>query len=125
MLTVQESGRIRRAHRDGMSIREIARKFHRSRYKVREVLHGEGEPQRYRRRETPNSLKLAMMVDRIREILKVDESAPPKQRHTAIRRSSQIHKPADGRAGLRMGTEERSCWVTSFTKLRFLVIMHF
>ena len=68
-----------------MSIREIAREFHRSRYKVREVLRGEGEPQRYGRRETQNFLKLAMMVDRIREILKVDDSAPPKLRHTAIR----------------------------------------
>ena len=43
MLTVDGYGRIRRAHRDGMSIREIAREFHHSRYKVREVLHGEGE----------------------------------------------------------------------------------
>ena len=35
---MEEYGRIRRAHRDGMSIREIAREFHHSRYKVREVL---------------------------------------------------------------------------------------
>lgn len=85
MLTVDEYGRIRRAHRDGMSIREIAREFHHSRYKVREVLHGEGEPQKYSRRETQNFPKLAPVLDRIREILKVDESAPPKQRHTAMR----------------------------------------
>ena len=31
MLTVDDYGRIRRAHRDGMSIREIARQFHHSR----------------------------------------------------------------------------------------------
>ena len=85
MLTVDEYGRIRRAHRDGMSIREMAREFHHSRYKVREVLRGEGEPQKYRRRETQNFPKLAPVLDRIREILKVDESAPPKQRHTAMR----------------------------------------
>ena len=82
---MEEYGRIRRAHRDGMSIREIAREFHHSRYKVREVLRGCGEPQKYSRRETQNFPKLALVVDRIREILKVDESAPPKQRHTAMR----------------------------------------
>ncbi len=43
MLSVDDYGRIRRAHRDGMSIREIARQFHHSRYKVREVLRGGGD----------------------------------------------------------------------------------
>ena len=85
MLTVDEYGRIRRAHRDGMSIREIARQFHHSRYKVREILRGGGEPQKYRRRETQCFPKLAPVLDRIREILQVDETAPPKQRHTAMR----------------------------------------
>lgn len=85
MLTVDKYGRIRRAHRDGMSIREIARQFHHSRYKVREVLNGGGEPPKYRRRETQNFPKIALVLDRIREILKVDETAPPKQRHTAMR----------------------------------------
>jgi len=33
MLTVEDDGRIRRAHRDGMSIRAIARTFHHSRHK--------------------------------------------------------------------------------------------
>lgn len=82
---MEDYGRIRRAHRDGMSIREIARKFHHSRYKVREVLQGGGEPQKYRRRETQSFPKLALVVDRIREILTADESEPPKQRHTAMR----------------------------------------
>jgi hypothetical protein len=35
VLTVDDYGAIRRAHRDGMSIRQIARAFHHSRYKVR------------------------------------------------------------------------------------------
>ena len=74
MLTVDEYGRIRRAHRDGMSIREIARQFHHSRYKVREILRCGGEPQKYRRRETQSFPKLAPMLDRIREILKADEA---------------------------------------------------
>ena len=46
MLTVFQYGDIRRAHRDGMSIREIARTFHHSRKKVRQIL-AEGEPQPY------------------------------------------------------------------------------
>jgi hypothetical protein len=37
MLTVFQYGDIRRAHRDGMSIREIARTFHHSRKKVRQI----------------------------------------------------------------------------------------
>jgi hypothetical protein len=41
MLTVDDYGRIRRAHRDGMSIRAIARQFHHSRYKIRQILRGE------------------------------------------------------------------------------------
>ena len=82
---MEDYGRIRRAHRDGMSIREIARKFRHSRYKVREVLQGSGEPQKYSRRETQSFPKLALVLDRIREILTADESEPPKQRHTAMR----------------------------------------
>lgn len=96
---MDEYGRIRRAHRDGMSIREIAREFHHSRYKVREVLHGEGEPQKYSRRETQNFPKLALVLDRIREILKVDESAPPKQRHTAMRLFERLRDEHEYKGG--------------------------
>ena len=42
-LTADDYGRIRRAHGDGMGIREIAREFHHSRYKVREVLRENAE----------------------------------------------------------------------------------
>jgi hypothetical protein len=38
MLTVDDYGKIRIAHRDGMSIRAIARLFKHSRRKVREIL---------------------------------------------------------------------------------------
>lgn len=85
MLTVDDYGRIRLAHRDGMSIREIARQFHHSRSRVREVLRGGGEPPQYVRRETRSFPKLGSVLDRILEILKTNESAPPKQRHTAMR----------------------------------------
>ena len=40
MLTVDDYGKIRRAFRDGMGIREIARTFRRTRRKVRQVLAG-------------------------------------------------------------------------------------
>lgn len=48
MLTVDDYGRIRRAHRDGMSIRAMARTFHHSRRKIREVLQSP-EPRPYTR----------------------------------------------------------------------------
>ena len=85
MLTVDNYGRIRRAHRDGMSIREIAIQFHHSRHKVREILHGGGEPSGYRQRSVQAAPKLGPVTDRMLEILKSDEMAPPKQRHTAQR----------------------------------------
>ncbi len=86
MLTVDDFGRIRRAHRDGMSIREIARRFHHSRYRVREILRGEqSEPRPYSRRKTQTAPKLGAFHERILEILRDDEDQPPKQRHTAMR----------------------------------------
>ena len=86
MLTVDDYGRIRRAHRDGMSIREIARTFHHSRHKIRKILRGDkAEPGPYPRRASQVAPKLGTFHDRILEILKQDEDAPPKQRHTAMR----------------------------------------
>jgi len=84
MLTVDDYGRIRRAHRDGMSIREIARTFHHSRKKIREVLKSSGEPQPYQQREQPIAPKLGAFHETILEMLKEDETAPPKQRHTMM-----------------------------------------
>ena len=85
MLTVDDYGRIRRAHRDGMSIREIASRFHHSRYKVRQILRGKVEPQPYTKRSSQRAPKLGPFQAQILEILKQDESSPPKQRHTAMR----------------------------------------
>jgi len=82
MLTVDEYGRLRRAHRDGMSIREIARTFRHSRRKVRQVL-AEPEPKPYVR-ERSHCPKLGAFHGVIDQILTDDESAPPKQRHTAM-----------------------------------------
>ena len=57
MLTVEDYAKIRRAHRDGMSIRAIARTFGHSRHKIRQVLE-ESEPRAYRR-SRPHRPKLS------------------------------------------------------------------
>jgi len=83
MLKVDDYARIRRAHRDGMSIREIARTFGHSRKKIREVLKNP-QPRPYTRTKPPTGKKLTdAFKRRIEEILREDEAAPPKQRHTA------------------------------------------
>jgi transposase len=82
MLTVDDYGQIRRAHRDGMSVRAIARTLHHSRRKVREAL-ARPEPQPYTRQKDPPAPKLGQFHAIIDAILVADEQAPPKQRHTA------------------------------------------
>lgn len=83
MLKVEDYARIRRAHRDGMSIREIARTFHHSRHKIRKVLQ-EPQPQAYTRTKPRCAVKLTEGFQRaIDDILMADEQAPRKQRHTA------------------------------------------
>jgi transposase len=83
VLTVDDYGAIRRAHRDGKSIRAIARELEHSRKTVRRVLkHGEPNPcPRTRNRQAP---VLGPFVGLIDQILADDEEAPPKQRHTAM-----------------------------------------
>jgi transposase len=83
MLTVDDYAKIRLAHRDGMSIHEIARTFHHSRYKVRQVL-AHAEPQPYTRTQPPPAPVLGTFHAVIDAILAADEHAPPKQRHTAM-----------------------------------------
>jgi transposase len=82
MLTVDQFARIRRAHyQDGLSIREIARTFGHSRRKVRDALQA-AEPKPYPRRTAP-APKLDPVKPAIDAILLADQTAPPKQRHTA------------------------------------------
>jgi transposase len=83
MLTVDDYAKIRLAHRDGMSIREIARTFHHSRRKVRAVL-AQPQPKPYTRSKPPPAPRLGSFHAVIDGILAADESAPPKQRHTAM-----------------------------------------
>jgi transposase len=82
MLTVEDYGRIRRAHRDGLSVRAIARTFHHSRRKIRQVL-VEAQPKPYTRTREPRAPKLGPFKATIDQILADDEQAPRKQRHTA------------------------------------------
>ena len=84
MLTVEDYGRIRIAHRDGMSIRQIARRYGHSRRKIRQVL-GESEPRPYTRRQGRPAPRLGPYKALIDQILAEDEQAPRKQRHTAAK----------------------------------------
>ncbi len=83
MLTVDDYAKIRLAHRDSMSIRDIARTFRHSRRKVRQIL-AEALPRPYTRSRPPNAPVLGAFHAAIDAILAEDEHAPPKQRHTAM-----------------------------------------
>jgi transposase len=87
MLTVDQYATIRRAHRDGMSIRDLARTFHHSKRKIRQILR-EPQPRPYTRSKPPPAPVLGSFQTVIDAILQADERAPPKQRHTA----AQIHR---------------------------------
>ena len=83
VLTVDDYGAIRRAHRDGKSIRQIAREFELSRKTVRHVLkNSEPRPGPWTRNRTAPVLGPFQSI--IDQILIDDEDAPPKQRHTAM-----------------------------------------
>jgi transposase len=83
MLTVDDYAKIRLAHRDGMSIRAIARAFGHSRRKVRQVL-AQAQPTPYTRTKPPPAPVLGTFHGVIDALLAQDEQAPPKQRHTAM-----------------------------------------
>jgi transposase len=83
MLKVDDYAKIRIAHRDGMSIRAIARTFGHSRRKIREVL-GNPQPKPYTRTKPKPAPVLGTFHALIDGILADDEQAPPKQRHTAM-----------------------------------------
>jgi len=86
-VTVDDYGAIRRAHRDGMTIRQIAKQFHHSRETVRHALtHAEPHVEPLTRdRFAPLLGPFQTIID---QILVDDETAPPKQRHTA----AQVHR---------------------------------
>jgi transposase len=82
VVTVDDYGAIRRARRDGLTIRQIARQFGHSRKTVRHALvHADPHPEPPTRNRT--APKLGPFQAAIDQILVDDETAPPKQRHTA------------------------------------------
>src|SRR3954467_12101934 len=86
VLKVDDYGAIRRARRDGMSIRQISRQFGHTRKTIRHVLsHAEPPATPTRDRKAPILGPVETVIDRI---LADDEDAPAKQRHTA----AQIHR---------------------------------
>ena len=72
MLTVEDYAKIRLAHRDGMSVRAIAKDLHHSRRKIREVLKNP-EPRPYTRKKPPVAPKLGPLTPIIR---RRDSSSP-------------------------------------------------
>lgn len=87
MRTVDDFGRIRQAHRDGLSVRQIAKQLGVGRGTVRKALQNP-EPQPYtlaQPRPAPVFGPFRAIAD---AILQADELAPPKQRHTA----SQLYR---------------------------------
>jgi transposase len=82
VVTVDDYGAIRRARRDGLSIRQIARQFRHSRKTVRHALgHPDPHPEPLTRdRSAPKLGSFQAVID---QILLDDKDAPPKQRHTA------------------------------------------
>jgi transposase len=101
MLSVDDYAKIRLAHRDGMSIREMARVFGHSRRKIREVL-AQPQPIPYTRTKPPPAPVLGTFHKDIDAILAADEEAPPKQRHTAM----QVYRRLQAEQGYQGGYDQ-------------------
>ncbi len=83
MLTVDDYGAIRRARRDGKSIHQIAREFNHSRNTIRKILNDpQPGPSPVTRPRFPPVLGPVLPI--IDQIIRDDQEAPPKQRHTAM-----------------------------------------
>jgi transposase len=98
MLTVEDYGAIRRAHRDGMSIKRLALKFKHSRNTIRKVLK-HPEPNPIARAASRKAPVLGPFHTIIGQILADDETAPPKQRHTAAQAFRRLRDEHGYRGG--------------------------
>ena len=98
MLTVDDCGRIRLAHRDGMSIHEFASTIHHSRIKIRQILK-EPQPKPYTRSKPPPAPILGSFHAALDALLAADEDAPPRQRHTAMQVFRRLRDEHDFRGG--------------------------
>jgi transposase len=98
VVTVDDYGAIRRARRDGMSIHQIARQFGHSRTTVRHALgHPDPHPEPLtRNRSAPRLGPFQAVID---QILRDDETAPPKQRHTAAQLFRRVRDEHGYRGG--------------------------
>jgi transposase len=93
MLTVNDYLHIRAAFAQGESKRSLARRLRHAQKTIRKVIAWEwGEPPPYRRSEPPVYPKLGRVIPIIHQILLEDESAPPKQRHTAMQMYRRLIK---------------------------------
>jgi transposase len=103
VLTVDQYAQVRLAYRDGMSINDLARTFHHSKRKIQDILaHAEPIPPRPRQ---PLPSVLDPFKPIIDAILKADEQAPRKQRHTAskiFRRLRDEHGYSGGAERVRL-----------------------
>jgi transposase len=84
MLKVDDYLQIRLLHRDGVSVRQIARRLGHGRDTVKKAL-VEATPRGYTRTRPVTCPKLGAFTAAIDQILANDRSAPKKQRHTAYR----------------------------------------
>jgi transposase len=87
MRTVDDFARIRQAHRDGLSARQIAKQLGVGRDTVRKALQNP-EPQLYTLAQPRAAPVFGPFREIVVAVLQADESAPPKQRHTA----SQLYR---------------------------------
>src|SRR5438445_10732935 len=82
MRTVDDFAEIRRLHRDGYSIRQIAKRLGIGRDTVRKAL-TDPEPKPYTLSTPRPAPVFGAFRDIADAILDADQAAPPKQRHTA------------------------------------------
>jgi transposase len=82
MRTVDDFAAIRQAHRDGLSIRQIAKQLGVGRDTVRKAL-ANPQPLPYTRAQPPPAPIFGSFHPLVEAILAADTLAPPKQRHTA------------------------------------------
>jgi transposase len=98
VLTVDDYGAIRRARRDGKSIRQIAGEFQHSRNTIRKILK-QAEPNPFPSTRDRFAPLLGPVQPVIDQILIDDETAPPKQRHTAAQIFRRLRDQHDYRGG--------------------------
>jgi hypothetical protein len=93
VFSVDDYGAIRRARHDRKSIRQITREFNHSRNTVHKILE-QPEPNPISSTRGRFASLLGLMLPIHDQILRDDEEAPPKQRHTAmqmLRRLRDVH----------------------------------